>query len=262
MGFQSLPSSCTSSWWLLEWTKAEQDNSITLSQLCYLTMVRKQCSSMSQSPMAMPLWGRSEILHSPSLLWFLLLSHHYWKPGCVTSGFIYTIYLTLSAHLGMAGISPSFMSYPPAVFSCHCIPDSTAQQTGLWQAKFFCHHFLPPLPVLFLPVTVQLSSVTSPGEGCCSVLADQPLQYSIPSPCNKWRDIKGRVQCISEHETWSGDMSPGLPGQIFALFSNFTTLELLSSFPSASCSHCLVKPQTPNTSPPQWVRLCKLCCHL
>lgn len=162
----------------------------------------------------------------------------------------------------MAGISPSFMSYPPAVFSSHCIPASTAQQTELWQAKFFCHHFLPPLPVLFLPVTVQLSSVTSSEEGCCSVLADQTLQYSIPLPCSKWRNIKGTVQCISEHETLSGDVSPGLPGQNFALLSNFTALELLSSFPSASCSHCLVKLQIPSTISPQCVSLCKLCCHL
>lgn len=163
---------------------------------------------------------------------------------------IHHLFLKLSAHLEMAGISPSFMSYPPAVFSCHCIPASTAQQIRLWQAKFFCHHFLPSLPVLFLPVTVQLSSVTSSEEGCCSVLVDQTLQYSIPLPCNKWRNIihlslKGRVKCISEHETLSGDVSPWLPGQNFALLSNFTTLELLSSFPSASCSHCLVKFQVP-----------------
>lgn len=132
----------------------------------------------------------------------------------------------------------SFMSYPPAVFSCHCIPASTAQQTRLWQAKFFCHHFLPPLPVLFLPVTVQPSSVTSSEEECCSVLIDQTLECSTPLPCNNWRAIKGRVQCISEHETLSGDVSPGpkfwLPGQNFALLPNFTALELLSFFLSTS----------------------------
>lgn len=175
--------------------------------------------------------------------------------------------LKLSAHLETAGISPSVMSYPRAVFSCHCIPASTAQQIGLWQAKFFCHHFLPPLPVLSLPVTVQLSSHKLREEvllcpGWPNLGLTKPCSMTSPYPANKWRNIKGRLQCISEHDTLPGDVSPGLPDQNFALLPNFTTLELLSSFPSASCSHCLVKLQTPNTSSPQRVGLCKLCCYL
>lgn len=115
--------------------------------------------------------------------------------------------LKLSAHLEMAGISPSFMSYPPAVFSCHYIPASTAQQKGLRQEKFFFHHFLAPLLVLSLSLCNSALSQAQ-RRGCSSVLVDQTLQYSIPLSCNKCRGIKGRLQCISKHEIFVWECVP------------------------------------------------------
>lgn len=87
----------------------------------------------------------------------------------------------LSAHLEMAGISPSFMSYPPAVF-CHCIPASTAQQIGLWQAKFLCHHFLAPLPVL--PLLSLCNSALSQAQrrGAAPSWLTKPCSMASPYP--------------------------------------------------------------------------------
>ena len=139
---------------------------------------------MSQSPVAMPndlsavrvLSADPVVLHSPSPLLFFLQSNCWsllktWT--CDKWTHIHHRSLKLSTHLDTAGISLSFMSSPPVVVSCHCIPASTVQRTGLPQAKFSCHHFLPLLPVTSLPVTMQLRSVTSSKKGCCFVLVDQ-----------------------------------------------------------------------------------------
>lgn len=220
-------------------------------------MVRKQCSSMSQSPVAMPLWGTSVILHSPSLLCLFPPVRSLLKTWmCDKWTHTHHLSLKLSAHLEMAGISPSFMFYPPAVFSCQCIPASTAQQVGLWQAKFLCHHFLAPLPALSLLPLCNSALSQAQRRGVALSCLTKPCSTASSYPAISGGMSRGDWGASQSIRLWC------IPRASWPKFCPIIKLHCIRTTLFLPLCQLLPLLQISSPSSPQCVSLCKLCCYL
>ena len=188
----------------------------------------------------------------------------------MTSGLIYTIDLSSCLHIWIQQGS-HFLSCPPHQWSSPVTAYQPPQCSVQGSRKLnspaitFCHSF--QLLLCLSLCNSALSQAQRRGAALSWLtkpLVDQTLQHGLPLPCDKGGMSGGDCSAPQHVGLWLGMCPQGFQDKILPCSQHFTELELLSSFSSVSCYHCLVKLQIPNTSSPVTAcgSLCKFCCNL